>query len=236
VPGKYDYMEARRLYSGLFSSGGFLSRLVGSGLDLVFPPSCAGCGLVDAVWCDRCDRALAAFPIHLYSRSIEGMIEVASSGPHTGILQQADHALKYYNAGILRKPLGARLALVLEMLGWVVDVVVPVPIHDNRLRLRGYNQAALLAEEVALAADVAYMPGGLRRNRDTRSQVGLNQRDRALNVAGAFTGDEQVLAGHCVLLVDDVCTSGGTLAECADAARKAGADGVYGLTVTMAGQ
>lgn len=204
--------------------------------DLVFPPRCAACGRADVVWCERCQGELDAVPLslHIADSTAEGVpLRVAATGRHEGMVQQAIHALKYHAVPALHQPLAGRLAAALTVLRWEVDLIAPVPMHAHRLAERGYNQAALLAETLALASGLPCDSNLLKRDRFTRSQVGLGMLERQANVAEAFSAGNQS-AGRRVLLVDDVYTTGATLAACASALYAAGAAVVYGLTVSTA--
>lgn len=215
-------------------TSGLLSSIFSSILDLVFPPYCSGCGRVDTRWCDRCLDELNAVPVHLHTRSVEGLEWIAATGRHKGKLQQAVQALKYDGAVELRSPLGRRLAEVLVQLRWPVDAVVAVPMHPSRLAERGYNQAFLLAQALADITDIVCLDDALQRTRATRSQVGLNQEERLYNLTGAFSAHPNAVRGKSLLIIDDVCTTGTTLAGSAQAALDAGAIAVYALTVTEA--
>jgi ComF family protein len=114
------------------------------------------------------------------------------------------------------------------------DVVVPVPLHATRLRERGYNQAGLLARELAQQTKLSIDEQTLARERATAPQVELNARQRRENVHDAFRCSSDGLAGSRVLLVDDVCTTGATLEACAIALRKGGARSVQALTLARA--
>jgi ComF family protein len=114
---------------------------------------------------------------------------------------------------------------------WHVDLVVPVPGSLARRKKRGYNQASLLAFPVALSIGLAYRPNALIKVRDTRTQVGLSPSERRQNVAKAFLGRKELIAGKRVLVVDDVTTSGATMEACAAALLDQGASQVYGLTL-----
>lgn len=204
--------------------------------DLVFPPRCAACGRADVVWCERCQQILDAVPLslHFATSTAAGLsLRVAATARHTGMVQQAIHALKYYAVPSLHRPLAGRLAAALAVLGWEVDLIAPVPMHAGRLAERGYNQAGLLAESLAAAADISCDSDLLKRERFTRSQVGLGMWERQINVADAFRAGQQGV-GKRILLVDDVYTTGATLAACAAALVQAGAETVYGLTVSAA--
>jgi len=115
------------------------------------------------------------------------------------------------------------------------DVVVPVPLHPARLRRRGFNQAWVLATPVARRLGAPIAGTVLRRIRPTTSQVALPERDRRRNVRGAFAVvSRRPLDGVRILLVDDVFTTGATVAECVRALRSASAGAVDALTVARA--
>ncbi len=105
------------------------------------------------------------------------------------------------------------------------DSLVPVPLHRVRRRDRGFNQSELLAKQLLPSFPWARLDLSLKRIRPTRTQSTIRNRDARLkNVAGAFAVDAQEsFEGETVLLVDDVATSGGTVAESARALKRAGA-------------
>ncbi len=149
-----------------------------------------------------------------------------------GPVRNALHRIKY------RRDIALADALALQMLkmyrtylNWNVDVVLPVPLSSQRLRERGYNQAALFALPLALGLDVPYRPKTLQRVRHTRSQVDLSWGERRKNVAGAFAASSDGVSGKTILLVDDVITTGATLNACASALLAAGARAVYAFSV-----
>lgn len=115
-----------------------------------------------------------------------------------------------------------------------MDIIVPVPLHTTRLRERGYNQAALLAREMARQVGLAVDERTLLRQRSTAPQVELDIEQRKENVHGAFRCSSDALAGRRVLLIDDVCTTGATLEACAVAVQEGGADCVWALTLARA--
>jgi ComF family protein len=109
-------------------------------------------------------------------------------------------------------------------------VLVPVPLARDRERERGFNQAGLLAEQLARGLPAALRPRWLARTRATAPQTALNAAERHHNVRGAFVASTAA-AEHVVVLVDDVLTTGATAGECARALRAAGAREVGVLTV-----
>jgi ComF family protein len=118
-----------------------------------------------------------------------------------------------------------------------VDVVVPVPLHPRRLVERGFDQAALLAAPLARRLGAPFAPRAIERTRDTPRQASLDRAARADNVAEAFAlcSAPSVVAGKRVLLVDDVRTTGATLAACGRVLRQAGADDVLTLVIASRG-
>ncbi|MGH2371189.1 MAG: ComF family protein, partial [Chloroflexota bacterium] len=144
---------------------------------------------------------------------------VRSVGLFDGPLRRAVHRLKYRGRRSAARPLADLLvaparAMDLSADGATRPLVLPVPLHSERERERGYNQASLLARPLADLLGLPYEPRLLRRVRPTASQVGLSRRQRRQNVRGAF-GAEAGVAGRDILLVDDVTTTGSTLGSAA---------------------
>jgi ComF family protein len=148
---------------------------------------------------------------------------------HGGALCEAIHRLKYDGAEWLARPL-ATLFDGCEPPR--ADVVTYVPLHRSRLRTRGYDQAALLARELARRLKLPMRPL-LERARPTRPQVGLDRLRREANVAGAFRATRSAL-GLRLCLVDDVLTTGATAAAAARALLSAGASRVEVRTLARA--
>lgn len=199
-------------------------------------PQCPSCGrtvLVHGI-CHDCQHD--PFPMEM----------VASAGLLEGPLRRAIHGLKYrgrrsaaHSLATLMVPLAARviscatpvpLDALVPMSTAEAWAVVPVPLHPNRLRERGYNQAALLARPLASALGLPFRPDWLTRRRPTVPQVGLSRSDRRRNLHGAFAG-RPAQRGWAILLVDDVATTGSTLGSAAEACRDAGAGCVVAVTL-----
>lgn len=118
-----------------------------------------------------------------------------------------------------------------EMAGWQVEAIIPVPLHRRKRWFRGYNQAAVLAEELGECMKLPVLKGVLQRICYTKPQKGLAPKQRAENVKGAFAlaahGKEQLASLRRVLLVDDIYTTGATLEACGDILRRSGVQEVY---------
>jgi ComF family protein len=201
---------------------------------LITPPVCDGCGDPVSSWqvagaslprCPRCSHAG-----HAVDRG-------RTVGEYQGALRQIIHALKYEGRRSIARDLGMLMKKQGGRLLAGVDGAVPVPLHPARERARGFNQAEALARRLPIPVwDV------LRRTRATLPQVELPEARRHANVAGAFavtvprrwptvcSARASALSGACVLLVDDVSTTGATLEACARALKEAGVREVRALT------
>lgn len=105
------------------------------------------------------------------------------------------------------------------------DLIVPMPLHPSRLKLRGFNQAAEIARHVAKHVGLPWRSDALIRLQDTAPQAGLRREARWSNLRGAFACPES-LTGSRILLIDDVLTTGASLSACAEVLRHAGASHV----------
>jgi len=149
-----------------------------------------------------------------------------------GVMKQAVYRLKYGQWKVLAEPLGGLLAQYMTARPIPADALVPVPLHPRRLRERGYNQSALLAQELGRIMNIPVVHSALQRIRDSRPQVkAANASERRRNVQGAFECRGESLRSRRVVIVDDVCTTGATLDACATAALKAGAHSAWGLAL-----
>ena len=154
----------------------------------------------------------------------------------SGLVRRALHELKYGGEQRLARPLGEAIARRWARVGAGGDVLVPVPVHEERRRRRGYDQAELIARAAAATLGLPCAPI-LGRVRATTAQFDLDRATRAHNVRGAFAlrpganPAARPLAGRWVVLIDDVVTTGATLSECAAPLLAAGALGVSAITV-----
>jgi len=208
-------------------------RLVGAGLDLLYPPRCVGCRRAGEWLCAGCLAQVRFLPPERWAGAFGPVDGAASAAYSEGPLREAIHAFKYEGARALAPLLGEMLYACWLAAPLPGEVLVPVPLHPRRLRERGYNQSQLLARELARLAGLRLDDRTLRRERHTRPQVTLNAAERRANVEGAF-GCGPALAGQAALRVDDVFTTGATLAACAAALKAQGARSVWALTLARA--
>ncbi len=225
---------------------------------LLLPPTCARCGREPKggdVLCALCDAALPRWPAgrcRLCQQAPPGpdgrcracaesggpLAACVAAAPFAGEVAEWIRRFKYPRpglAGLDSAAEGVATALCVEaaarLPGRPPDAVVPVPVHPARLRARGLHPAAALARGVARRHGLWLAPDALLRLRDTPSQTGLSREARRRNVAGAFAAapGRRGRPGRRVWLVDDVVTTGATLAEAARAVRRAGAREVLAL-------
>lgn len=209
-------------------------------LEILLPPSCAGCGRFGHLLCDACqarfrhasspdDRFAAADPGTLVGDALE--LAVAAF-VHAGNLRRALQRLKYGGSGSIAEPLAGAAAPALEALTRVCGPLplVPVPVHAARLRQRGYNQAALLAAALGSRTGLPVLDI-LERRRSTARQHGLGKAARLHNLRGAFALRDGVRSPPMVILVDDILTTSATLESCARVLRQAGAAAVYAFAI-----
>jgi len=147
-------------------------------------------------------------------------------------MRQAIYQLKYRNLRALAVPLAKLLQDYLTTSHVPGEALVPVPLHQKRLRQRGYNQSHLLAQELGKLTNLPVVDDCLIRLRHAPPQARTSTvNERRSNVADAFTCRNQRLQDKQVLLIDDVSTSGATLDACAAALKAAGASSVWGLAL-----
>lgn len=113
-------------------------------------------------------------------------------------------------------------------------IVTAVPLHWFRRYRRGYNQAALVGRKVADILEAPFVEHALRRAKFTRPQAKLSKEAREDNLRNAFRANAKAVKGKIVLVIDDVCTSGATLVECAQELKRVGAKDVIGMTAARA--
>lgn len=199
-------------------------------LDLVAPPTCAACTEPyprQIPLCDPCRSYL------LPADDRPAGVTVAFE--HGASLARAIYRAKYDGAPHLATALGTLLVETFEAPEHPDDLILPVPLHPRRLRERGYNQARELARPLARHLRIPVLIDAVTRTRDTPSQTRLDRAARHRNLADAFAVTRpEGLRGRRVVLVDDVVTTGATLASLRDALLSAGARSVRAIALARA--
>ena len=201
--------------------------LLSSLLDLLFPPKCPFCGRVlDAPGiCDACRRELPWTEGDEALRRLPDGLRCAAPLWYEGLAREGLHRFKFQGMSSAAGPLGELVArCAAEQFSGEFDTVTWVPVSRRRLRQRGYDQARLLAERACGLWDTAPAPL-LCKIVNNPAQSGLKEpARRRANVLGVYEPvDPEAISGRRILLVDDICTTGATLAECARVLREAGA-------------
>lgn len=192
------------------------------------PPGCLRCGRPGSRR-RECPRCSSLFPTRLR--------QVRSGFRYAGPVRRGIQRFKYSGEYLRGYDLGYRLAerITAERLapGSRIDAIVPVPLHSRRYRARGFNQSAILATCIAETLSLPVVHP-VERILNTAPQVGLNAEERLVNLEHAFSVDrhtETEISGRSLLIVDDVMTSGSTLAAVARTLESAGSGDLFGLAL-----
>ncbi len=229
-------------------------------VDLFLPPACLLCGqrLQDSPrgddFCGACMAGvtplgpahccLCAQPFanatssHLCGACLKhppSFTRVHAAGRYQGSIKDAVHRLKYRNQFILAQPLGLILAEVVANSSpeSSLDFIIPVPLHPQRLRSRGYNQALEIARPLSRQLGLPIQTRLLQRSRNTPPQQGLSADQRSRNLRKAFVLDRPI-PGIRALLVDDIMTTGETVRECCRTLAQGGAKDIQVAVVGRA--
>ncbi|HET6381282.1 MAG TPA: ComF family protein [candidate division Zixibacteria bacterium] len=209
-------------------------------LDVLAPPACAACNRYGSTLCEACRRTFrpAGAPADRFVAADPGVVAgdaldlAVAAFVYEGSLRRSLARLKYGGAArvaaILAAAAAPALAQVVSILGG--GVLVPVPVHADRLRIRGYNQAELLARALGggLGLPIGHV---LIRRRPTTQQHRLDRAGRLRNLQDAFALAPGVRAPSRAILVDDILTTSATLEACASVLVEAGSERVIGFTI-----
>ena len=226
----------------------WLKQMSGKVTDFLFPSQCIGCGKTGDFICVHCLNKLPYLLPPLCKKcgrpessgyycsncwGVQTSIEtIRSVFVFDGIIREAIHELKYHNLRAIAPCLAKYMTEYYKSNGLPGEALLPVPLHANRLRNRGYNQSALLAEKISELINLPVLHEVLFRIKDSNPQaLTPDVHVRRQNVLDAFYCCSGEVVGKEVILIDDVCTSGATLEACAEALKKAGTKKVIGFTL-----
>ncbi len=220
-----------------------VSRIVTDLLDVLFPARCPGCGETipggdeeRGLICEACIEAMRQVRLEPRARVVEGLPVIAACAyepPLTALVPAAKSTLR----PVLLEPLAGELMTVLSLAGLAeyAEILVPVPLHPARLRERGYNQAEVLARLLGQVLERPVAARALKRVANTPPQKQAGRRERLQAIEGAFAvGPEgERVRSLRVLLIDDVVTTGATLAAARRALAALKPVGVLAAAVAM---
>lgn len=202
-------------------------------IELIERPYCAKCGkpLIPTdffkqnreILCLDCKRKKYSFE---FSRS---------TGIYDKVLKKCIHLFKYYGEKKLAKPLGKLMVDSLvknDEFKRKIDLIIPVPLHKNDLKKRGFNQSVLLGKVTGDYLSIPVRENVLVKKKLTPFQVNLSKKERKINILGAFSVEKpEEIKGKNILILDDVFTTGATVEECTKELMKARAKNIFVLTL-----
>lgn len=229
-----------------------LTRLV----DLIFPQRCLLCDelleLADEIVCHRCDLSRFLIdsntckkcgrPISLiddYCSDCKDKTSYFDRGmallKYEGILHSSMYRLKYGNRKDVGYQLGRLIGVTYKQAieSLQIERLIPIPLHKDRYKNRGYNQATLIAKGIANVLDIPIDINLLKRTKNTKPQSGLGIRERQNNLKTAFQLTKEIEC-HRVMLIDDIYTTGSTINTCAHILKEAGVHQVYFMVAAIA--
>lgn len=204
--------------------------------DFLFPPHCPSCNSYvgeQGQWCQEClDKTLVCHQLPIVSDLQKIFPQgIWCLGMYQGSLRDLVRSLKYQKQKKNLAGLHSFIGAGLEQIHIAGDVVVPVPLHGHKLAQRGFNQSQLLFEKPFAQRGLA-TEELLSRQVDTKPQFGLSARERQANMQQVFVATRpERIVGRDVILVDDIMTTGATLAACGEILLQAGARSVVGLVL-----
>ena len=202
-------------------------------LDLLYPPRCPFCrkllqGSGETI-CPSCSRRFENLPTGGYRREVSHTECVVAPFPYEGTVRESLHRYKFGGVTAYARTYAEFIGKCIDENQISCDIITWVPLSRKRLRKRGYDQARLIAEDLAKRLDLPCRKL-LEKQVDTKPQSGTGSAaNRRANAAGVYAcPDPDAVRGKRILLVDDIVTTGSTLSECAKMLKAAGAAVIYG--------
>lgn len=226
-----------------------MKQIFKSILDLIFPVLCIKCGKEGSYLCHECANQIKRYE-HSFCPECRVKTKIGEYCEKckqdillSGILLDYDfddkillnavHLFKYEFVRELKKPLAKLLPR--KKITEVADknsIIISVPTHKSKLNSRGYNQSELLAKELALDLKIEFRSDILTKSKKTHSQMSLKREDRIDNLKNAFSlKNNAPIRGKTVFIVDDICTTGSTIKECAKILSKHQPKQIWGVVI-----
>lgn len=206
-------------------------------LDLLYPPKCPFCGKLlekGDLLCPECQSGLPWLSGAAAERKVELTEGCVSVVEYDERVKRGVHGFKFHGKPARGETFGLLIAQAVREKGLTAELVSWPPLSKRRFRRRGYDQAQLLAEKVGEELALPVVRTLEKKERPAQSGIRSGAARRA-NLIGAYTAvNTETFRGRRVLLVDDVLTTGATLAECAKTLRLAGAEAVACATLARA--
>jgi competence protein ComFC len=215
-------------------------------LDILFPKFCIGCGRKGKYICERCNIFTSEVEPIYFQQEKYGLDSLISIWEYEGLMKKAIHQIKYQGVTDIIKELVSLINIEIESNSGLRPVITYVPMYKKREKKRGFNQAKIIAQEIAKKTNCQVV-SLLKKIKDTKPQMELKQKERLENIKGCFelslkevrppqnlhSSFQEVgpLKNLSVLLVDDVYTTGATMRECAKVLKKAGVKKVIGFVL-----
>lgn len=229
------------------------SYIKNSILDIVFPKSCLNCGGEGDYLCDDCKSCLEMSPyIYCLCEDAKRLFEIGkcrlcrskkldglySALPYqNNLTKKLIHNFKYEPfIKELSKPLSSLIIEHFQLLdnnpNLSLFALIPIPLHQRRLKWRGFNQAEEIAKGLANYLKIPLINGCLIKIRETPTQMELSGEERKENIKGVFlVKNKNLIQNKKILLLDDVYTTGSTMEECARILKESGAREIIGIAV-----
>ncbi|MFH0749910.1 MAG: ComF family protein [Candidatus Gottesmanbacteria bacterium] len=225
-------------------------------LDIIYPKICLGCGKLGTYCCSHCLESMPKLPYlkcpecerpaidgktHPRCQKQFGIDGVISLYPYAGIVKKAIKGIKYRFAfriiEDLFRVIPEEQLLLLKNIGSKKNICfIPIPLHASRQRLRGFNQAEIIANTFSKIVFIPTQTDVLERIQKTPPQVEMKHRqDRIQNMKQVFSVKKNniEICGFSIFLVDDVYTTGSTMKSAAEVLKRAGAHFVFGITIAQ---
>lgn len=241
----------------MYYNTNILNNLSETILNIIYPPTCPICGKIVRVYnnqicetckkqvryikeplCKKCGKQLivkeqeycydCSRKEHLYTKGI-------ALWAYDSNVKKSIYNFKYNNKREYAKVYAEEMILRnrQQILNWNVDAIIPIPLHKSKLRSRGFNQAEVLAKEIAKQLGLPMYQNLVKRVKKTLPQKALNDKQRINNLKNAFKIEEFDVKLKKVILIDDIYTTGVTIDSVTEILKKAGITEVYFITVSI---